>query len=376
MNRRVFLRSAAVAGGVGVAGCLERLGFEEESAWANPPLVADRPDAVYFPAGIEEMGYYGRASDGDYAVELTYTIPHRFWIVAGDTEQVDVDPDDSMHLMLTVWDVETDTVLPVTVDLELVRDGSVVEQFSPWAMLSQRMGFHYGDNVSLPEEGEYTARVRVGPVDAERVGAFEGRLDESTTLEVDFAFERSDIHNLEFDLIDDDRRGNREALALMDHGEQGDGEHGDDHDDHGAGAHDDHDPGPPPTADGPSIEELPGDHLGTERSADARIAAFVTDADRLSDDGAYLAVCPRTPYNDVPLPFASLTVTLERNGSTVLGPESLAETLDHEYGHHYGIEVDALEEGDEVTIAVDSPPQVARHDGYETAFFDFEDVTV
>ena len=376
MNRRVFLRSTAVAGGIGIAGCLERLGFEEESAWANPPLVDDRPDAVYLPAGIEEMGHYGRASDGDYAVELTYTIPHRFWIVAGDTEQVDVEPDDSMHLMLTVWDVETDTVLPVNVSLELLRDdGSVVDRFSPWAMLSQRMGFHYGDNVSLPAEGEYTTRIEVGPVDAERVGAFEGRFDESSTLEIDFTFERSDIHDLEFDLIDDDRRGNRGALELMDHGDHEHGEHGGDHDDHGAGAHDGHDPGRPPTSDGPPIEDLAGDHLGTERSADARISAFVTDDGRLSDDGAYLVVCPRTPHNDVSLPFGSLNVTVERNGSTVHEHESLAETLDHEYGHHYGTELDGLEDGDELTVAVDSPPHVSRHDGYETAFFDFEDVT-
>jgi len=76
-------------------------------------------------------------------------VPHRFWLVAGDMEQVDVDVDDSMHLMITAWDVETDTVLPVNVGLELPSttatrstDGSL-----PWPMLSQRMGFHYGDNI-------------------------------------------------------------------------------------------------------------------------------------------------------------------------------------------------------------------------------------
>jgi len=45
MKRRGFLRGTAGIGAVGtagiagLAGCLERLGFEEESAWANPPLV-------------------------------------------------------------------------------------------------------------------------------------------------------------------------------------------------------------------------------------------------------------------------------------------------------------------------------------------------
>ena len=369
MNRRGFLRGTAVTGTVAVAGCLERLGFEEQSAWSNPPLVDDRPDAVYLPAGMEEMGTYGRATDGEYAVELSYTFPHRFWIIAGETEQVDVDPDDSLHLMLTVWDVETDTVLPVNVGLELLRDGdSVGGQFSPWPMLSQRMGFHYGDNVSLPEEGEYTARVQVGPVDAQRTGAYADRLDGRSTLEIDFAFARSDIHDLEFELIDENRRGDREALPLMAHG---DDNHGDDGHETGA----DHDPGRPPSSTAPPVDELPGEVLGTERSADARITAIVDDSGRLAD-GEYLAVCLRTPYHDISLPFASPSVTVARDGSTVLEDEPLRETLDDEFGHHYGTGVDALEEGDELTIAVDTPPQVSRHDGYETAFFAFEDVSI
>ena len=368
MNRRGFLRGAGVAGTAAIAGCLERLGFEEESTWDNPPLVADRPDAVYLPAGTEEMGHYGRASDDEYAVELSYTIPHRFWTIAGDRQRVDVDTDDSMHLMLTVWDERTDTVLPVNVDLELRRDdGSVVERLTPWSMLSQRMGLHYGDNVSLPEEGTYAAVVRVGPVETERTGAFADRFDGASELEIEFEFERSDIHDLEFDLIDEERRGSRDAHPLMDPSDHGSG--GDDHGDHGGTG-----PGRPPTSDGPPVEDLPGDHLGTERSADAEIAAILTDADRLAGDGDYLVVCPRTPYNDVSLPSASMSVTVERDGATVLEDEPLPETIDHEFGHHYGTRLERLEAGDEITVTVDRPPQVARHDGYETAFFDFEDV--
>ncbi|ADB63855.1 hypothetical protein Htur_5224 (plasmid) [Haloterrigena turkmenica DSM 5511] len=366
MNRRAFLRGTAVAGTAAIAGCLERLGFEEESAWDNPPLVEDRPDAVYLPAGKEEMGHYGRASDGEYAVELSYTIPHRFWTVSGDTQRVDVDTDDSMHLMLTVWDEETDTILPVNTDLELQReDGEVVEQLTPWSMLSQRMGTHYGDNVTLPEEGAYTARVRVGPVTTDRTGAFEGRFEETSTLEVEFEFERSDIHDLEFNMVDEERRGAREAHTLMDPSG---------HDGHGDGGHGDGEPGHAPTSDGPPVAELPGDRLGTERSADAKITAIRASAERVAGDGDYLVVCPRTPYNDVSLPSATLRATVERDGTTVLEGESLAETIDPEFGHHYGLDLEALESGDELTVAVDRPPQVARHDGYETAFFDFDDV--
>ncbi|QFU84987.1 iron transporter [Natronorubrum aibiense] len=377
MDRRGFLRGTVVAGSVGVAGCLERFGFEEQSAWSNPPLVENRPDAVYLPAGSEEMRSYGRATDGEYAVDLSYTMPHRFWLVAGDTERVDVEADDSMHLMVTVWDAETDTVLPVNVSLELLHDGdSVGGQFSPWPMLSQRMGFHYGDNIHLPEEGSYTAKIRVGPLEVAHSGAFENRFESAATLEVDFEFERSDIHDLEYELVADDRRGSRDALSLMDHSEHATHDGNGNHDHGGIETPESfNELGHPPTSGGPPVDALPGTLLGTERSGDAELSALVSDADRMSEDGEYLIVCSRTPYNDVVLPLARLSTTVERDGSVVLEDESLVETLDHEFGHHYGLEVDSLESGDEIAITVDAPPQVSRHDGYETAFFEFETVT-
>ncbi|ELY67112.1 twin-arginine translocation signal domain-containing protein [Natrinema versiforme] len=364
MNRRGFLRGAAGIGAVGtagLAGCLERLGFEEESAWANPPLVENRPDAVYLPSSSEEMRSYGMAADGDYAVALSYTFPHRFWLVNGDeTELVEVGTDDSLHLMVTVWDRETRTVLPTDMQLEIRQDGSPIDDgiSSPWPMISQRMGFHYGDNVQLPGEGEYTVRVRAGPVGGslERTGGFEGRLESQGSLEVDFEYARSDINGLSFQTIDEDRWGEEGALSLMDHGDGG-GELG-----------------PPPMGQAPAFEELPGESLGTERSGDAAFAALVTDADRFADGGSYLAVSPRTPYNDVLLPLTSLSATVERDGM-VVGEGPLSQALDDEIGYHYGLAVDELATGDRVTITVDSPPQVSRHDGYETTFFEFEDIT-
>ncbi|ELZ10631.1 hypothetical protein C478_14297 [Natrinema thermotolerans DSM 11552] len=373
MNRRRYLRGVAGVGAVGaagLAGCLERLGFEEESAWANPPLVEDRPDAVYLPASREEMDMYGMDSDGDYALGLSYTFPHRFWTVEATSEGkqlVEVDADDSLHLMLTVWDRETDTVLPVDPVIEVRQDGSPVDAgiSSPWPMISQRMGFHYGDNIRLPGEGEYTARVRAGPVSADRTGAFDGRLESAATLEVDFEYSRSSINGLSFQTIDEERRGNRGALPLMSHGDGGDSD--------GAG---DGSGGMPPMGQGPPIDDLPGESLGTERSGDAAITAIRTDAERFvgSDGGEYLAVCLRTPYHGISLPLTSLSAALERDGSVRL-EERLTETLDGEFGHHYGLAVDDLAAGDRLRVTVDSPPQVSRHDGYETAFFEFEDVT-
>ncbi|WP_226479791.1 iron transporter [Natrinema amylolyticum] len=379
MNRRRFLRGTATIGAVGTvgtAGCLERLGFEEESAWANPPLVENRPDAVYLPASREEMATYGMAADGDYAAALSYTFPHRFWTVeaTSDGKQlVEVDTDDSHHLMVTVWDRETHTVLPVDMRLEVLQDGSPVDAgvSSPWPMLSQRMGFHYGDNVRLPGEGEYTVRVRAGPVSLERTGAFEGRFESAGSLEIDFEYVRSDINGLSFETLDEDKWGSRDALSVMQHGEGSSGHDGD----HGGGS-DGHDGdlGPPPTGQGPPVADIPGESLGTERSGDAAITVFATDADRFTDDGSYLAICPRTPYNGIILPLTSLSVAVERDGD-VVREGALAETLDGAFGHHYGLEIDELAAGDRVTVTVDSPPQVSRHDGYETAFFEFDDVT-
>jgi len=219
MKRRGFLRGTAGIGAVGtagiagLAGCLERLGFEEESAWANPPLVENRPNAVYLPASREEMGTYGTATDGDYAAALSYTFPHRFWTVEATSEGktlVEVDADDSLHLMVSVWDRETHTALPATLRLEVSQDGEPVDTgtSSPWPMISQRMGFHYGDNVQLPGEGAYTVRVTVNPVTGiNRTGSFEGRLESPGSLEIDFEYARSDIHDLSFKTIPEDRRG-------------------------------------------------------------------------------------------------------------------------------------------------------------------------
>lgn len=372
MKRRVLLRGAAVAGGLSVAGCLERLGFEEESAWRDPPLVSDRPDAVYVPASTETMGSYGHTGGEEYAVSLSYTVPHRFWTVAGEeTSRVTVGSDDTTHLMCTVWAPDTDRVLPVEIDGELRRDGESVRSFSPWPMLSQRMGFHYGDNVALPEEGGYTLELTVGPTTVRPVGGFEGRFEGRETFEIGFEYERSDIHEIEFEEVPEDRRGEPGALDLMDHtGMGGDGhDGGGDDDDHGGAD----DPGPPPTSQGPPIGELPGTVIGSERSADAELSIVETESG-FGDADSYLAVFARTPHNGVVLPLMSISAQIDRGGGSEA--TSLSETIAPELGHHYGLGIETLEVGDDVTVAVEALPQVARHDGYETAFFEFEDVTV
>jgi hypothetical protein len=63
----------------------------------------------------------------------------------------------------------------------------------------------------------------------------------------------------------------------------------------------------------------------------------------------------------------SLSAKLTRNGNAVFD-DILRSTLDPELGYHYGAAVESVESGDSLTVTVDAPPQVSRHEGYETAF--------
>lgn len=395
MNRRRFLRAAGVAGSIPLAGCLDRLGFEEESAWRDPPMVEDRPDAVYVPASLEGMGTYGTSSDAEYAVTLSYTFPHRFWTITGsETNKVVVEPDDSLHLMVTPWDPQTRTVLPVDLSMEITDGRDVVEQLSPWPMLSQRMGFHYGDNVSLPGEGSYTASIRIGPLSSRLTGSFADRFEAARTLELEFEFDRAEVHSLPFESVDQDRQGMRDAISLMGHDDSAGPEDGFDHADDGMdhesggeqesedessqksgdGMNSDDRMNHPPTAVATRTDKLPGSLVGEGRSGDARLHVIESTVDRLTDgSSSYLCVFVRTPYNRVVIPFTSISIRIEGESGGVR-EHHLSETLDDELGHHYGAQVDPLEMGDVITVSVETPPQVARHDGYETAFLEFEPI--
>jgi hypothetical protein len=53
----------------------------------------------------------------------------------------------------------------------------------------------------------------------------------------------------------------------------------------------------------------------------------------------------------------------------------LQAALDDELGFHYGRVLDARPEGS-IEVTVDAPPQLARHEGYETAFVEMSSVTL
>jgi hypothetical protein len=99
------------------------------------------------------------------------------------------------------------------------------------------------------------------------------------------------------------------------------------------------------------------------------VVRYLEDSRLATGDGGYLLVSPRTPYNRLPLPEMSLSLSLPE------GVVQLGQTLDGELGMHYGGTV-ALSAGTQFDLVVDGPPQVARHRGYETAFLDMPPMTV
>ena len=351
MKRRTLLQGGAgLTGGIALSGCLGRLGFKTQSAWRDPPLVRNRPDAVYYPAIVEGMGMYGMTKADGVGFALMHSYPHRFWNVTGKTRnKVVVKSDDSLHLMASVWDMETKTVLPLDVSVDISNDDGQVVNRSLWPMLSPNMGFHGGDNIALPGEGTYDVTLRVGSLQMNRTKPFEGRFAQPRTAETTFTFDTGETYELEYRRLGE-KAGTRGSVDLMDMGMM-----------------------PAPTA--PPKTELPGRLIGEESSGDATFAVSVVEEGARfgDDDRPYLIVSPRTPYNRVILPRMALSATLKRDGKAIY-QGSLPATLDPDLSCHYGTHVDGVKSGDTLTIEIETPPQLARHDGYETAFMDMSPI--
>ncbi|MFC6769800.1 DUF7350 domain-containing protein [Natrinema soli] len=398
MNRRTYLRRTAVLpAALTVAGCAapgsgtdERTesggdpepGAEddgEDAAGTSPiPMIENPPDAVYLPGHRKSMRVLEPVQAGDYALAPMLTYPHPFWLVTGTDRQL-VEPDGSrgIHLMIVVWDPATERVLPVdgTPRVTIDREDDWRRSSSLWPMVSQEMGLHVGDNVSLPSDGTYAVRVELPPVSMRRTGAFAGRFGEAETATFEFtydaAFREEVVDGIE--LLDRERWGNRGALEPMTNDSDGETE----------GMHSE-----VPYSALPPADDYPGTQLvdpdaasGTDSDDEVPMsgdAAFVVTllepGSRLADgDDRYLLVSPRTPYNRVPLTNMSLRAAVERDGEpSVDDPLELTRTLDSEFGFHYGGSLEDARPGDSIPLTVTSPPQTARHQGYETAFVEME----
>jgi hypothetical protein len=343
MHRRAFLRTGVAAtGAMALPGCA---GLLETRAIGVPPIPEDRPDGIYVPSHVEGMAMIGTAERGDYAFGLLYSYPHRFWTVTGDDVSLtEIDDDDAVHLMASVWDVETGTVLPDTgLATTIYRDGSLVSQEAIYPMLSQPMGFHYGANFPLSGDGRYTVELSVGAMSTRRTGTFADRFDEPATVEIPFEYSEAAKTDIAFERLGD-RTATRGAVDPM--------------------AMD-----AIPDSLAPAAADLPGRVVGTATDDGARfvVAVLETPPAGVDGDGRYVAVSPRTRYNRMLLPAMGLAGTLTRGTETVYdGP--CTRTLDPDLGYHYGAVVDDVRPGDELELTVAIQPQTARHEGYEMAF--------
>lgn len=352
MNRRGYLASlgaVAVGSTAGCSGLLERRSSRE------PPLVEDRPDAVYIPTHIDGMKMIGMTMSGRLHLALSYAWPHRFWLIDGDgRNKVSIEPDDAVHLMVSAWDMKTNTAIPTeNPSVTVKKDGKLVSEKLLWRMLSQRMGFHYGDNFALDGVGHYDVEVEFRPVETRKTGSFRDAFDTSVTHSFSFEYDRQEKRQLPFRLLEN--AGEPGALDPMEMEMM-------------------------PISQLPRAQDLPGSVRGRGTSGDATLVATVLDERPAGLDGSgpYLALSPRTPYNRYPLPFMALTATLRR-GSNAIFDGRMEPTLDPALGFHYGavIETDEpVESGDTVEISPTTPPQISRHEGYEMAFLDMPPLTV
>ncbi|UPV76551.1 iron transporter (plasmid) [Halorussus limi] len=342
MQRRDFLRAAGPLGLAGLAGCMGTF-RTQSSAQSRFTTVENRTEKVYYPTHIDGMTMVGMGGTGRYKVGLMYSLPHAFWTITGENLNLArVGEDVTAHLMATLWDSKTETVLPTSrVDAEILKDGEEVDSRDLWPMLSQNMGYHFGDNVKLDGNGTYTARLSVSPIQARRMGDLKGAFGEQTTVEVEFEHSRGKLGGLSIEQLPD-KKGNPGAIEPMDM--------------------------KTPIAQVPKRSDLPN-AVATGVSGDADFVAFAPDESPhfVPDGKSYLAVSARTPYNRYPLPFMSLSAKLTRSGSAVFD-DILRGAVDPELGYHYGAAVESVQSGDSLTVTVDAPPQVARHEGYETAF--------
>jgi len=346
MNRRRYLAGLGAAGATALTGCG---GLLETQPVGQPSVLEDRPDAVYVPTHVEGMEMIGAASAGRLQLALAYSYPHRFWTMDGNrTNRVDFQEDDSVHLMLTAWDEETGTAIPSsTARLTIRADGDVVDDRTAWPMLSQNMGFHYGDNVPLAGDGTYEVEVAFGPVDARRTGAFRDAFGEQVTHTFAFEYSQEVRDEIRFAVLDE-RQGERDALRPMDVERM-------------------------PIDQLPAGGDLPGTPLSRGSVGDATVVATLLESApegvETTATGHYLAVSPRTPYNRYPIPFVSISAEVDSGGGErYAGP--LATTIDPQLGYHHGRVIEGMTTDDDVTVTIENAAGVARHEGYETAFLE------
>ena len=352
-SRRELLAGIGTAGAASLAGCLGGLGGGgTPTGTGTAGGVGGDAEGIYVPTHRDMMQMVGMQNDGRLLVTLSYTVPHQFFLVTGTrTNQAAIADGDSMHLMVQVMDRETGVVAPeVEPTIELSKDGERVGSNQPWPMLSQPMGFHVGDNVGASGEADWTFDVTVNASSSVLSPDLE-----DVFVRRAFTFERSfDPRSAsELGLMSaGDRAGKAGALAPMDMEMM-------------------------TVPQQPAFDALPISVAGPQLTDDVAVGVGAHgDPAALGFDGgeAALVVATQTRYNRYPLGFMGVRATVTRGGDELFSGD-LRSAVDGGLGHYYGAATPGLEAGDEVEVEIVTPPQIARHVGYERAFMQLEPLT-
>lgn len=365
-TRRRYLQGCSVGAAAMVGGCSmldTRNGSEDVQTAPDGPDsgtddgVADESGDgghVFVPDHVHEVVRVGAASRDGLEAALFFSEPDFYWTVAvdGSTDRVEPPADSSMQLLAWVWDREATVVLEdAIVDVALSNDDDIVTETSLVRLLNQRTGMHWAGNVTLERYGTYDVSLTVETAQDRYGQSLSDRVPATATFSFDLEYERGRIEDIRTTYLD--QAGERGAVKPMST-----------------------DDVPLTVADDPGPDE-PGTVLGDARSDGAieRVRKLPASENPLGDDAPYLAVLLRTPFNGYSLPGAELTGTLTAGGETRFD-DRLVGTVDGPLGYHYGASVPAVDRGDELTIRIETPPRVARFDGYERAFLECPDRTI
>jgi hypothetical protein len=204
--RTTTRRAAAAALTLALAGGLAACGGDEDTSnvsatgttaagdMAGMDMGGSGGDAAGKQGAAEtmEMRRLGSASAGERKVELDVSAPVTFSVYEGE-KLVKHAPTkgQNAHVMLLLSDAQTGDRLPdATITLRITdAAGKVVSSGPQYPMIGMGMGIHYGDNVSLPKNGKYVARLVVGPPRIGRHADTTNRWNTTTRMSIPFTWD-------------------------------------------------------------------------------------------------------------------------------------------------------------------------------------------
>jgi hypothetical protein len=298
------------------------------------------------------MEMLGMQTEGRLLIALSFTVPHEFFVITGTrTNKTTIQNGDTMHLMAQVMDKETGVVAPgVEPSIEIMRDGEEAATNQPWPMLSQPMGFHFGDNVAVSGEATYRFEVTVNRAQSVLTDDLADVFTENT-----FTFEQEFRPSVSADLgfeSTGDAAGTAGAIEPMDMEML-------------------------TIPQQPAFDQIRLGLTEPQFTDDIGVAIGVHDdpgALRFDTGTAALIAATQSRYNRYPLGFSGLSARVTRDGDEVFA-DDLTSAVSGDLGHYYGAGSPALQTGDTVEIEFTTPPQLARHRGYEQAFLDLDQLT-